>query len=163
MLLHHFTSREHLRGIKAAGLARGVVHLSRSRQMHAVWLTTDPGPGGHGLDAGGAFMSDDDRREAMEWTGVRPPPGSRFPKVAEVRIAVELDPADRNLHEWLPWARRHLEPDWLAQLHPVASFNMKKAKSWRIYTGVIAPDAIVDIEELEAVALPSIRPRLVLR
>ncbi len=161
MLLHHFTSRDHLRSIKATGLTRGVVHLSRTRQLSAIWLTTDPGPSGHGLEAGGAFMSDDDRREARDWTGAMPPPGARFPKLAEVRITVELDAADRNLHEWLPWARRHVEPEWMAQLHPVASFNLKKAKNWRIYTGIILPEAIVDTRELEASAAPAgVRPRL---
>lgn len=159
MVLHHFTTRDALRNIKAAGLARGVVHVAAGRQLSAIWLTADPA-GGHGLEAGGAFMSDDDRREAMQWTGIMPPPGARFPKRAEVRISVELDPSDRNLHEWLPWARRHLEPEWLAHLHPIATFNMKKAKHWRIYTGVIAPQAIVAIEELESTPAPVLSPRL---
>ena len=162
MLLHHFTSRDHLRGIKVAGLTRGAVHVSPTQRLNAVWLTTDGG-NGHGLEAGGAFMSDEDRREAMEWTGVMPPPGSRFPKLPEVRITVELDPADRDLHEWLPWARRHMQPDWLAHLHPVASFNLKKAKNWRIYTGVIPPEAIVGIEELERQPAPAVRAGLTLR
>lgn len=163
MLLHHFTSRDNLRNIKAAGLTRGVVHVSATRQVSAIWLTADPGPSGHGLEAGGAFMSDVDRREARDWTGAMPPPGARFPKLAEVRISVELDPADRNLHEWLPWARRHVDPEWLAHLHPVASFNLKKAKFWRIYTGIIPPDSIVGIEELERQPAVPVRAGLTLR
>ncbi len=162
MLLHHFTARDQLRRIRNEGLTRGAVHLSATHQVNAVWLTTDAGSG-HGLESGGAFMSDDDRREALEWTGAMPPPGARFPKLAQVRISVELDPSDRNLHEWLPWARRHIQQYWLAQLHPVASINLKKAKRWRIYNGVIPPDAFVEMVELEAAPPAQLRPALPLR
>lgn len=161
MLLYHFTSRAHLRSIRASGLTRGEVHVARDRQLNAVWLTADGNSRGHGLETGGAFMTELDRREASKWTGKVPPEGSRLPKPADVRIAVEIDSADRNLHEWLPWARRHLDLEWLAQLQPVASFNLKKAKAWRIYTGIIPPEAFVAVEELEAEPEP-VRPRLAL-
>lgn len=148
MLHYHFTSRLHVGEIMRSGLSRGAVHLARDRLLNAVWLTTDPGPNGHGLEAGGAFMSEIERREAQEWSGTMLPPGSRFPKNADVRIAVDLGEQDPNLHERLPWARRRIEPEWLASLHPVALGNLKKAKSWRLYFGVIAPQEFVAVEEL---------------
>lgn len=161
MLLYHFTSRKHLRSITAGGLNRGTVHLSDATQLNAVWLTTDAGPRGHGLEGGGDFMNDRQRQEALEWSGALPPPGTRFPKDADVRISVELDQGDRELHEWLPWARRHIDPEWMAHLHPVVSGNLKKAKTWRIYTGVIPPARFVAVEELEATpAVVPLRPAL---
>lgn len=147
MLLYHFTTRDHLRSILQGGLSRGVVHISAATQLNAVWLTSDPGPNGHGLEWGGAFMSDLDRREAGHWTGRLPPPGARFPKDASVRIAVAIEPGDRNLHDWLPWARRRLKPDWMAYLHPVAGGNLKKARTWRLYFGTIPPSAFATVEE----------------
>lgn len=161
MLLYHFTSRDNLRSILRTGLSRGVVPVSSEQRLNAVWLTADAGPGGHGLESGGDFMTDLDRREAYEWTGVMPPPGARFPKSAEVRITVDLPPGDRNLHEWLPWARRQVEPEWLAFLHPVAGGNLKRAKSWRLYFGTVQPEAFLAVDELEgSMAQPEARPRL---
>jgi len=159
VFLYHFTSRAHLPAIEQKGLAFGVVHVSASERRNAVWLTTDPGANGHGLEAGGAFMSDAERREAREWSGVMPPPGARFPKNADVRISVELEPNDPHLHEWLPWARRHLDPDWMAHLHPIASGTLKKAKTWRLYFGLIPPTAFVALDELTAApAVVALRP-----
>jgi hypothetical protein len=156
MRLYHFTSRENLRAIQQSGLSLGTVHVSQRERLNAVWLTADPGPNGHGLESGGAFMSELDRQEAQEWTGVRPPAGARFPKMADVRVSVELEPGDRNLQDWLPWARRHLSAEWMAHLHPVASGNLKKAKTWRLYFGIIPPNRFAAIEELEQ--SPSVVP-----
>jgi hypothetical protein len=148
MLHYHFTSRIHLGEIMRGGLSRGGVHVARDRLLNAVWLTTDPGDQGHGLEWGGAFMSELERREAQEWSGTELPHGARFPKNADVRISVDVEEGDANLHEWLPWARRRIEPDWLAFLHPVALGNLNKAKSWRLYFGVIPPQSFVAVEEL---------------
>lgn len=158
MLLYHFTSRASLRSILREGLSQGAVHITPSCRLNAVWLTADPGPEGHGLEGGGAFMSDAERREAYEWSGTMPPPGSRFGKSADVRIAVDLAAGDRNLHDWLPWARRQLPPEWLAQLHPVAGGNLRKAKTWRLYFGTIAPAAFVAVDQVEAGA--TVQPNL---
>ena len=155
MLLYHFTSRESLRSILSTGLSQGVVHISAKQRLNAVWLTADGGPNGHGLEAGGGFMSELDRREAMEWTGVMPPPGARFPKSADLRITVDLPAGDRNLHEWLPWARRQIDAEWLSHLHPVIGGNLKKAKTWRIYFGVIPPESLLAVEEVQAAPAPS--------
>jgi hypothetical protein len=155
MLLYHFTSRQCLRHILAGGLSCGRVPVSATASSNAVWLTTDPGPNGHGLEAGGTVMTEAHRQQAYEWTGVRPPPGARHAKEASVRITLDIDRADRNLHEWLPWARRHLAPDWFAELHPIASPNWRKAKTWRLYFGVIPADAFVAVEAVTEPAAAS--------
>lgn len=160
MRLYHFTARECLGSIRASGLNRGIVHLSATSQLNAVWLTTDPGPRGHGLEAGGRFMTDEERQQAREWAGHVPLAGARFPKVANVRITVDLDDGDRGLHEWLPWARRHLDFDWMTALHPVASGTLRKAKTWRLYLGIIPPDRFAAIESLDEVPVdPAIAAR----
>lgn len=146
MLLYHFTSRHCLRHILAGGLSCGRVPVSRTASTNAVWLTSDPGPNGHGLEAGGPVMTEAHRQQAYEWTGTRPPPGARHAKEASVRITVDIDRADRDLHDWLPWARRHLPPDWFAELHPIASPNLRKAKTWRLYFGLIPTDAFVAVD-----------------
>ncbi len=97
-------------------------------------------------------MSDADRREACEWSGTLRPPGTRFPKSADLRIAVEISPTDRDLQEWLPWARRQLAPDWMAQLHPVGGGTLRKAKTWRLYFGTIPQQAFVAVEQIEGAA-----------
>lgn len=162
MLLYHFTSTQSLPGIQSGGLSRGMVPVGPARGLNAVWLTTDPGLSGHGLQAGGAMMTDAQRLQAREWSGILPPPGSRYPKEASVRITVDLDPRDRNLHEWLPWARRHLSPEWLAQLHPVAGGNLRQAKTWRLYFGIIPAEDFVAVEKAAPAATPAPRPRLAL-
>ncbi|HEY5721956.1 MAG TPA: hypothetical protein VIT45_06510 [Allosphingosinicella sp.] len=90
-------------------------------------------------------MTDEERFRAYEWSGVWPPPGARFPKESSVRISIDFNAADRNLHEWLPWARRNLAPDRLAEIHPVGS-NLRKARSWRLYFGAISPESFVEVE-----------------
>ena len=156
MRLYHFTTRDCLRGILAASLNRGTVHLSAASQLNAVWLTTDAGSSGHGLETGGRFMTDEERQEAREWAGDVPPPGARFPKIANVRITVDLDDDDRSLHEWLPWARRHLAFDWMTALHPVASGTLRKAKTWRLYLGIIPPERFAAIDSLDGVSLEAV-------
>ncbi len=146
MLLYHFTSRENLSQIATTGLSRGMVPVSPTEARNGVWLTTDPGPGGHGLENGGKIMTELDRQQALDWTGVLPLPGTRFPKQGPVRITVDLPTSDRNLHEWLPWARQNLSPEWLAVLHSVALGNLIKAKTWRIYFGVIPPESFLAID-----------------
>jgi len=147
MLLYHFTSRGSLAAILKTGLSRGSVPLSPRQDLNAVWLTSDPGPTGHGLDSGGAFMTDEQRQQAFEWSGVMPPPGSRFPKDSSVRLTVEIDENDDNLHEWLRWARWKLPAQLIPVLHPVGSNSLRQAKQWYIYTGVITPHAFVAVDE----------------
>ena len=150
MLLYHFTSRHDLANILDSGLSRGAVPISAARCANLVWLTADPGPHGHGLEQGGPFMTDAQREQAREWTGILPPPGTRMPKPAEVRIAVELERTDSRLHDWLPWARRNLSPEWLRTLHPPGCPSLRKAKTWRLYDGLIPAERFVAVEAVEA-------------
>ncbi len=145
MLLYHFTSRHSLPSILEAGLLYGRVPLSSDRALNAVWLTSDPGPDGHGLEQGGRVMTDDERMQAKEWSAVLPPPGTRHAKEASVRITVQLSETDRNLHQWLPWARRNLPPDFLATIHP-AGASLRQAKTWRLYSAAILPGDFVAVD-----------------
>ena len=147
MLLYHFTSRERVSGIRTGGLRLGTVPVSATKALQAVWLTSRGDDGAHGLEAGGPLMSEEQRHETFQWTGDRPPPGARLPKEASVRITVDIHSNDRDLHEWLPWARQHVAPDTMALLHPVGS-SLHKAKSWRLYFGWIPPERFVTIEEV---------------
>lgn len=102
-------------------------------------------------------MSEAERRQAADWTGVLPPEGSRFAKEASARITVEIAEADARLESWLPWARRHLSADTLAALHPVASGSMSAAKTWRLYFGVILPQQFRDVALLDESAVAGSR------
>lgn len=150
MILYHFTSRHAYSSIIRTGLVRGSVPLGPQQDLNAVWLTSDPGPSGHGLEAGGAFMTEAQRQQAFEWSGVLPPEGARFPKEAAVRITVEIADDDANLHRWLAWARRKLPAAVMNMLHPVGD-SMQQARSWFIYTGIIPPSAIVAAEQMPQV------------
>lgn len=147
MLLHHFTSRECLPLIHRTGLSRGSVPSAPGRDLNAVWLTADSGLSGHGLESGGAVMTDEQRWQAKDWSGAAPPPGSRFPKEASIRITVDLEEDDPSLHAWLGWAAEHLPPAVLSILHPAGSHSLRQARSWYLYFGTISPAAFVTVEE----------------
>jgi hypothetical protein len=151
MLLYHFTSRSQLPAILREGLLYGRVPIAPNRAVTAVWLTSDPGPDGHGLEQGGRVMTDDERLQAKEWSAVLPSPGTRYAKEASVRIAVELSETDRNLHQWLPWARRNLPPEFLAAMYP-AGASLRQAKTWRLYSAVILPGDFVAVDRLDVEA-----------
>ena len=147
MILYHFTSRAASSGILRTGLSRGSVPLAPGKDLNAIWLTSDGSPNGHGLESGGAFMTEEQRQQAYEWSGVLPPHGARFPKDSSVRLTVEITDEDENLHRWLAWARRRLPAGMIPVLHPVGSNSLRQAKSWFIYTGLIPPEAIVRVDE----------------
>jgi hypothetical protein len=146
MLLYHFTSKAALPGILRSGLCRGSVPIDEDHAVNAVWLTTRADPDGHGLEQGGAFLSEEQRLQAVEWRGVAPSPSARFEKDGSVRITVDLAAADRNLHGWLTWARFNVAPAMLARLHPIGSPSLHRAKSWRLYFGTIPRAAIVAVD-----------------
>jgi hypothetical protein len=147
MILYHFTSRAASSSILRTGLSRGSVPLAPGKDLNAAWLTSDGGPIGHGLECGGAFMTEEQRQQAYEWSGVLPPEGARFPKDSSVRLTVEIADDDENLHRWLVWARLRLPAGMIPVLHPVGSNSLRQAKSWFIYTGLIPPQAIVSVDE----------------
>jgi hypothetical protein len=151
MLLYHFTSRTNLPAILKAGLLYGRVPIAKDRALNAIWLTSDPGPDGHGLEQGGRLMTEDERLQAKEWSAVLPPPGARHAKEASARITVELSETDRNLHQWLPWARRKLPPEFLAAMYP-AGAGLRAAKTWRLYSAVILPGDFLAVDLLDGEA-----------
>jgi hypothetical protein len=148
MLLYHFTERRHLPAILRDGLLYGRVPVGPDRAVMAIWLTSDPGPDGRGLEQGGRVMTEDERLQAQEWSAVLPPPGTRHAKEASVRITVDLSETDRNLHQWLPWARRNLPPNFLAAMYP-AGASLRQAKTWRLYSAAILPDDFVAVDILD--------------
>jgi len=149
MLYYHFTSPEKVARIRSTGLSLGAVHVSPGETLQAVWLTTRGDADAHGLENGGAFLTDEQRQEAREWAGEIPRREARLAKDGSIRITVELHSNDRDLHEWLPWARQHVASDMMALLHPVGS-SLHMAKSWRLYFGTIPPSAIVAIDRVAA-------------
>ena len=92
-------------------------------------------------------MTDEQRWQAKDWSGAEPPPGSRFPKEASIRITIDVEEDDPNLHAWLGWAAEHLPPQLLRILHPPGSHSLHQARSWYLYFGTILPDAFVSIDE----------------
>jgi len=147
MLLHHYTSRDNLPSIHRTGLSRGSVPSAPGRDLNAVWLTADPGLSGHGLESGGAIMTDEQRWQAKDWSGNEPPAGSRFPKEASIRITVDVEEDDSSLHAWLGWAAEHLPPEVLRILQPPGSHRLHQARSWYLYFGTILPAAFVSVED----------------
>lgn len=148
MLLYHFTSRAQLPAILREGLLYGRVPVAPDRAVMAIWLTSDPGPDGHGLEQGGRVMTDDERLQAKEWSAVLPTPGTRHSKEASVRITVDLSETDRNLHQWLPWARRNLSPNFLAAMYPAGS-SLRQAKTWRLYSARLLPGEVIAVDLLD--------------
>lgn len=87
MILYHFTSAAHLRGIDAHGLTVGDVptDLRSNAGKVGVWLTSSPYPVGLGLK------------------------GSSVDK-AEIRLSV-LIPDDGPLARWSDWSQQHAKPE----------------------------------------------------
>ncbi|MCJ2015530.1 hypothetical protein [Methylobacterium sp. J-076] len=123
MRLYHFTSLGHLPVILATGgLWRGEVPLlDGSRITRANWLTSDPDPGGHGLD------------------------GSEVDKRA-VRIEMEFGP--REAYPWLRFASTragYLEPQLVEELVRTGG-GQRKARSWYVYPRQIPPSRFLAIK-----------------
>jgi hypothetical protein len=59
MRLYHFTSVRHLYGIALHGLTVGDVptDIAKCKGTCGVWLTSDPSPGGNGLEGSAADKS----------------------------------------------------------------------------------------------------------
>jgi hypothetical protein len=130
MILYHFTALEYLEPILAEGLTKGDVPMSQTEGRNAVWFTTDPNPEGHGL-SDGRPMTEAERSAYSRAFGVMPPPGARFPDKRRVRIQVVIPSTDRALKAWIPWARKRLDPQWMATLTRLGG-GQAKAKTWFI-------------------------------
>lgn len=122
MRLYHFTSLGHLPVILATGgLWRGELPFGDgSNSFRATWLTSDPDPGGHGLD------------------------GSAVDK-REVRITVVFPRGDRRAVPWLKGAHKTLHPDCIAQLVATGG-GKRKAETWYVCPDQIPPEQFRAIE-----------------
>ena len=101
MILYHYTAKECLDAILREGLTKGEAPISATHWETAVNLTTDPSPDGHGLDAGGKVVSDDDSSFYRDAYGWNIPAGTRFANKKEVRITIKLPSSDRKLNPGL--------------------------------------------------------------
>lgn len=149
MLLYHFTSHRHLPRIMEEGLTKGEAPLSDTEWLNAVNLTTDSRPEGHGLDGAFHVWTAEESAAAFLRAGVRITPGAVSVNKRAVRITLKLPSKDRNLKDWLPWARKRLAPAYLKRLVAAAGGGMRKAKTWKLYFGIIPPSAFVAVDILE--------------
>ena len=120
MILYHFTSRRHLRGIAQHGLTVGDVptDIQCNRGCVGVWFTERTTPENLGLGGGPALKS-------------------------AIRLTVEL-PASPLLHKWTEWASRNATLETRRALHEAASTS----NSWWVYFGVVKVESIVACADL---------------
>lgn len=122
MILYHFTSPGHLRGIAIYGLTVGDVPTDRKRQRGriGVWLTSSESPGGHGLHGSGVDKT-------------------------SYRLSVSVDEGSPSLHRWLDWVHGNVTTDTIDALHKAAAQTEGDGPStWFVYFGVLPPESIVD-------------------
>lgn len=151
MLLYHFTAHSRLASIMEGGLSKGDVPVNGpdAPGVHAVWLTADPSPEGNGLGEA-REMTEAERWQIFRWRGELPEPGTQWENKRAVRITVKLPSADPRLKDWLPWARKRVDPTWLSQL-TVTGGGTRKARRWKLYFGTIPPSAFTAVDVLEPV------------
>jgi len=141
VILYHFTAIGNLGMIRAHGLTRGRVELSRDPQdyVNVISLTTSPLPVGLGLDLGRNEITEVDRIRIFERTGILPAEGARFADSQAVRITVELERDDPALIRWR---------DFRTRILPSRRVELERGcepGTWWIYLGVIPPDAFTAI------------------
>lgn len=141
MILYHFTALEYLDAIKASGLTRGDIPISRTEGLNGVWLTMDGKSDGHGLTDGGPV----DPAAFLSLTGRMPPAGLRYPDKRAVRIEVSILSTDRRLKHWPRWARKRLAPEWYDDLDATGG---GKSKTWYVYFGAIPPEQFREVKIL---------------
>ena len=147
MILYHYTAKSRLESILREGLSRGEAPISATRFKNAVNMTTDSRPDGHGLDAAGKIVSEQESAFYAAKFGWDVPAGTKLENKKAVRLKVKLPSSDRSLKPWLPWARKHAEPDFLDCLMR-SSGGIVKARTWWLYFGTIPPSAFVSVDHL---------------
>jgi|SRR5665213_3590390 len=123
MILYHFTSGPHLRGIAKYGLTVGDVptDIRRGRGRIGVWFTSSGDTAsGHGLG------------------------GSKFNK-GEYRLTVDV-PANSSLAKWSEWAPTNTTRETIDALQRTASGY----ESWYIFLGVVRPELIKSCHEVSS-------------
>jgi len=153
MLLYHFTCVECLPTILREGLSRGEVPYSATEVGNAVNLTVDSMPEGNGVFRG-ALLTDEERATFARINNrAEPPQGARWPDKTAVRISVEIPSSDCKLVKWEPFARRRLDPEWLAALH-----EGQKPDGWWLYFGTIPPSNFTEVCERDGDSYQQIAP-----
>jgi|GEM_PF-2056870 len=121
MLLYHFTSLYHLRGISQYGLTVGDVptDIERFKGRIGVWLTSSPTPDGHGLE------------------------GS-FTNKKQFRLLVDV-PEGKALRKWSSWARGKVTQRTLEALRNADGFEEEE---FYVYFGWIRTERILDVVDV---------------
>ena len=81
-------------------------------------------------------------------TGQLIPPGTVNINKRAVRITVKVRSTDPKLKDYLTWAERHIPADYLGRLIAAAG-GWAKARTWKLYFGVIPPSAFASVDILE--------------
>ena len=118
LILYHFTSAAHLRGIHQYGLTVGdvVTDIAGFKGKVGVWLTTSPTPEGQGL---GGTMVDK----------------------SEFRLTVDV-PENNLLRRWSNWARENLSQETRVALD---SGDIERPDDFFVYFGWLPTDRILDV------------------
>ncbi|GMN04109.1 hypothetical protein MTsPCn3_28400 [Erythrobacter sp. MTPC3] len=147
MIFYHYTTRDAIESIQREGLTRGEAPLSDTRVVNAINLTTDKDPSGHGLDAGGKVVTEE-QSSLWRTKGIHVPAGTVFANKREARITLKLPSSDPKLKRWRSWSRKNCDPGYPDRLERAAGANSKKAKTWWLYFGVVPPESFLDVEIL---------------
>lgn len=118
LILYHFTSAAHLRGIHQYGLTVGdvVTDIADFKGKVGVWLTTSPTPEGQGL--GGTIVDK-----------------------SEIRLTVDA-PENNLLQRWNNWARENLSQETRVALD---AGDIERTDYFFVYFGWLPTDRILDV------------------
>lgn len=121
MLLYHFTSLYHLRGISQYGLTVGDIptDIDRFKGRIGVWLTSSPRPDGHGLGGG-------------------------LSNKKGFRLLVDV-PEEGALKKWSEWAPGKVTERTLKALRTADGF---KENDFYVYFGWLVPERILDVVDV---------------
>lgn len=147
MIFYHYTTKDALASIQREGLTRGEAPYNDTQVANAINLTTDKDPGGHGLDAGGQMVTEE-QSSLWRTKGIYVPAGTVFANKREARITLKLPSSDPKLKRWRSWSRKNCDPGYPERLEKAGGASAKKAKTWWLYFGVIPPESFLEIDIL---------------
>jgi hypothetical protein len=144
MKLYHFTYEDAPPSILAEGLTKGDVPLSQIHTSNAVWFTTDPNPGGHGVYSGGVQVMPP---ETAPTFGAPVGTPIHWVDKQKIRIRVELETSKTpGLCKWLDFAKKQkIDRDWLRCLH-VGAGDDPKPHTWWLWGCVMPPQYFQAVE-----------------
>jgi hypothetical protein len=112
VILYHHTNHRVLPVIRREGLTVGRMVVNEKRQVAAISLTLSPTPEGLGINLEEEPLTEVDRVNFYQLTGVLPPPGAKFGANGTVRITVSIPECDARLVHWRDY-RQHVESEHL--------------------------------------------------